>query len=691
MPKEDKRRGRRAEKKKKRKRDQYEEDQIPDEEQDSKERRQSAENEDVEAQGEAGDDFISFGHKRVPDYPSNDDTPFYGLLDQQEQEYYANVNTKLEANDFESPEDKAIFLDAVYRESQGKELKIASSQSCSRYLERVIQISDVEQVRNLFGKFMGHFLQLVQHRFASHCCEALFLKAAQVVGMEDLRDEQEVAMLSLEQLFLTVVDELQPNLGYLLTERFASHVVRVLLLVLSGEPLNDASTTAVLASRKKEKIEAYASQDGKSSTGSRPVPQSFHDALSRVISSSVSSLDTTYIRALATHPTGNPILQLLLRLELVRGGKSKAKDADSVFHRLLPDESLEEDSESAKFIQGLLYDPTGSRLVETIIQHAPGKIFKKLYSNLLNQRIGPMAKNDIASYVAIRVLERLSKDDLRGARDEILPEISTLVARNRLGIVRVLVERCEVRHVDTAPIVSALQTAYGDDPSNLVLRILNVGPSGEAREQQDTQQNQQGKEGSEKTANIHGSLLAQALLQGPTTFELIHQSLQSLPPSTLLRLAKDPASSRLLQQALSSPNSTVQSNRKLVPKFHDHITELALDVCGSHVADALWTATNGSHFIKERFAQEFQGSEGQLRESWYGRIVWRNWSMDVFLRRPMEWRGLAKGWVQEQEPGGREGQSKSRLEMARERFVAQKSTGRGRRPVSGANAVAANA
>lgn len=679
MPKGNKRVSRRHDKK--RKRQQYETEQTSAEELYLAERRQFPENGELEVQGEAGEDFISFrqesGQESGQDSLNHSDTPFYGLLDQEEQEYYANVNAKLEANDFESPDDKAIFLDAIYRESQGKELKIASSQSCSRYLERLIRVSNVEQVRRLFGKFVGHFLQLVQHRFASHCCEALFLKAAHAIGNEDPAPQGEVAAPSLEQLFLTVVDELVPNLGYLLTERFASHVLRVLLLVLSREPLNSISTASVLASRKKEKIEAYPSTEETLSTELRRVPHSFDDALGRVIASSVSCLDTTYIRALATHPTGNPTLQLLLRLELVQGGKSKAKDTASVFHKLLPDESLEEDTESAKFIQGLLYDPTGSRLLETIIQHAPGKKFKKLYGNLLKQRIGAMAKNDVAGYVAVRILERLNKEDLQAARDEIVPETSTLVARNRVGIIRVLVERCHVRNVDIEPVVLALQMAYGDKPPELLLRMLKIVSAGEAPEQPDAQQGMQGEAPTEKASDVHGSLLAQTLLRIPATFHIIHQSIQALPNKVILDLAKDSTASRVVQQALNSPCSNTQSNRMLVPKFYGHIAELAMDISGSHLVDALWYATHGSHFMKERLAGELKASERQVRESRYGRTVWRNWAMDIYERRPMDWKVLAKGEVIEQAngDGGLPKKEKSALELARERFSSQKGKG----------------
>ena len=86
------------------------------------------------------------------------------------------------------------------------------------------------------------FLHLVQHRFASHCCEALFIQAAPVVTSElakppvaaDPNDEY----VSMENLFLFTLAELEGYLGYLMTDRFASHVLRVLLVILAGLPLD---------------------------------------------------------------------------------------------------------------------------------------------------------------------------------------------------------------------------------------------------------------------------------------------------------------------------------------------------------------------------------------------------------------------------------------------------------------------
>src|SRR5271154_2138303 len=269
MPKENKKRGRREEKKEKRKHDGPQET-------DSPFKRHKIDNglqkisEEVIVNGDEGDDYISFG---VRPAPAEDEPTFYGFLTDDEQEYYANVNNKLDANDFESEEERANFIEAVHRESQGKEIKLASSQSCSRYLEKIVLLSKAEQLKGLFETFLESLTYLVQHRFGSHCCETLFLQAAKFVGQDDQTGKR--GEMAMEGLFLKAAEKLMPHAGYLLTEKFASHSIRVLLLVLSGEPLHTSSTKAMLASRKKETVEVRRNEADTTLDGQRDVPQVF--------------------------------------------------------------------------------------------------------------------------------------------------------------------------------------------------------------------------------------------------------------------------------------------------------------------------------------------------------------------------------------------------------------------------------
>ncbi|KAF1839731.1 ARM repeat-containing protein [Decorospora gaudefroyi] len=623
MPKEHRKRGRREEQKK-RKRD------IDD---------------DSSAKRHKKDDTAHLDHDEPAQNGANgertgpDELPYYGMLDDDEQEYFRKANEMLELNQFESPEDRTVFIASVYQEADGKELKLAHSLTCSRLLERLILLSSPDQLKSLFQKFSGHFLNIVQHRFASHCCEALFIQAAPHVTTESAASPSEIlqtppssdpaqVFVSMENLFLHTLVELQGYMGFLMTDRYASHVLRVLLVVLAGAQLEKGKKSG-MQSKKKEKIAISGMEkDREHVLEKRAVPASFLDALERVINDSVSGMEPHALRSLAIHPLGGPTLQLLLKLELSHFGKSRVKDEKSIIHRLLPDNPIAEGTESATFINGIVYDPVGSRLLETIIENAPGKLFKSIYGEFFKERMGSLSRNEIASYVAGKILERLGKDDLDEAMRQIVDQIPGLVERNRTGIIKTLIERCVAREVDCSPIKAQLETAYSGSNGFEVTRILKLS-------EEDGKLTAKHEHSPEK---VHGSLLAQTMMTVDGSLgQLIFDSLANLSPELSIQLARDSTASRTLQAALVSKNASVIFRRKMIQQFYGKIGELALDPAASRVIDAIWHGTAGLAFIRERVAEELAENENSLRESFVGRAVWRNWQMDLYKRKRNDW------------------------------------------------------
>ncbi|KAF2000406.1 ARM repeat-containing protein [Amniculicola lignicola CBS 123094] len=676
MPKEHKKRGRREdEKKRKREHHAHDAGTKP-----PKQRDEGAE--------DVVDDNVLPAPAAVEGVPHPGDLPFYGMLDEEEQEAFKGYDDLLERNEFETPEERTAFLENLYREADGKELKLANSQSCSRLMERLILLSTPAQLKGLFQKFSGNFLHLVQHRFASHCCEALFIQAAPIVSKElanpdlilPLTSDPDAVVVSMENLFLYTLAELEGYFGFLLTDRFASHVLRVLLVVLAGVPLARQNDRSLLQSKRKEKTSVVGKEKPQEwALEQRVVPQSFLDALEKVINDSVAGLDTTYLRALAVHPTGNPTLQLLLQLELTKFGKSRAKDETSIIHRLLPDDPIAEGTGSAAFINGMVYDPVGSRLLESILENAPGKFFKAMYREFFKNRMGSLARNEIASYIAAKILERLSAEDLESAMKQIVEQIPGLVERGRTAIIRTLIERCAARGVSVAPIKTQLEASYSGPNGFEVTRILRLveAPSDDAKS--DVRPTQAHPE------KVHGSLLAQSMMQVPGPLgDLIFDSLAKLGEHLAVKVARDPSSSRTLQAALISDNASIIFRRKMILQLYGHIGELALDPAGSHVIDAIWKGTVGLAFIRSRIAEELAENEAALRESWVGRAVWRNWKMDLFKRRRNEWETTSK-WAagndgfqafpdDSGEPTSTPKESKhmSAIEKARQKFAAAK-------------------
>ncbi len=145
MPQEHKKRGRREEKKRKHQGEKDEEEEPPSWR--LKQTHGDADLIDLNLNGETPH------HNQ--NWAGRSEIPFYGLLDEDEQEYFKRADSMLELNQFTNDEEKRLFLTSVYKEANGKELKIVNSQSCSRLMERLIIMSNLGQLKTLFQNLNG--------------------------------------------------------------------------------------------------------------------------------------------------------------------------------------------------------------------------------------------------------------------------------------------------------------------------------------------------------------------------------------------------------------------------------------------------------------------------------------------------------------------------------------------------------
>jgi nucleolar protein 9 len=525
------------------------------------------------------------------------------------------------------------------------------------------------------------------HRFASHCCESLFVYAAPFVTAELLypnapankpdESNPDEVYVSMENLFLHTLAELDGNLPFMMTDRYASHTLRTLLLVLAGEPVSKKMEGKRGRSHKPAEALSFlnlkdeAPEVTEEAPKTRSVPESFSTALEKTISGSIAGFDTPKLRALATHPIASPTLQVLLRIEMTHYGKARAKDVNSIMHTLLPDDPFTAECESAAFLSGLVYDTVGVHLVEAIIRWAPAKLFKKLYHTMFKERLAAYARNEIATYIDCRILERLGYDDLMDAHEIIAPLVPMLCERKWTALTRTLIERCTARKIDTQAIAVQLeeafqgsdgnfdvyrmlfidaenasqsisQSAIPDEPSKAVTTTSKETPTGviPAAQTPNPVHDPAAAAFSQPVqgAQMHFNLLAQAMLIVPGSLSaLIIDSLIMAPPPLLIRMAHDPIVTRTLQQALTTANASIIQRRKLIQPFYGTIGAMALDKAASHVVDCIWVGTHGLAFIRERIAEELAENEASLRASPCGRAVWKNWKMDVYQRRRPAW------------------------------------------------------
>lgn len=182
---------------------------------------------------------------------------------------------------------------------------------------------------------------------------------------------------------------------------------------------------------------------------------------------------------------------------------------------------------------------------------------------------------------------------------------------------------------------------------------------------------------------LHGSLLAQTILTLPADVSApISDSLLAQNPDTLVALCKHPQASHVVQKVLNSPHATVPNRRKLLNLLRGRFVELALDTIASHIVDVCWDSPMN---YRQSIAEEMMRAEAEMRDSYSGRAVWRNWSMDKYKTRKQLWFAIGK---EEEENTPRAAglkapeRVKTAIELARERHAMLK----GRQFATGSNA-----
>lgn len=208
-------------------------------------------------------------------------------------------------------------------------------------------------------------------------------------------------------------------------------------MILSGQSVSSPASVSLVQSRKKKNISIVSDfappEERESAT--IEVPKSFQDAIDKILAATSGALSAEEIRGMAVHQIGSPTLQVLLQLEMRKSGKdrkAKAKSGDSLLNKLTGistegEEKEVEDGSSSSFFSNLLYDPVGSHLAEKIMSYAPKREFQKLYKAHFKTRMGSLARNETAGFVVMRVLEKLNREVLQEAVEEIVPQVKGMI------------------------------------------------------------------------------------------------------------------------------------------------------------------------------------------------------------------------------------------------------------------------
>lgn len=633
----------------------------------------------AEQDGSFSAQLVSNTSKNLPSLSEDEQMPF-GFVNNDVKAYFRTVDIQIrdwqgashedeQTGDAVSDEERNLFFVAALTEMRGKEKQLATDPECSAILERMIYSMD-DFVRRVFmDSLAGSFERLVRHRFASHVCQTLFSVADETVSREargilpHVPDDPEQGKLrTMTQLILEMSEELLPSFSSLISDPFASHVVRSLLLLLCPSTPPGGSSQTSIRSRKIGKSKARQNQMKCPFTGTRErgkdaakgnTPATFGKLSRRFVEALRVQLGDNEIRALASDKVASPALQILLEVE---ADQDMTNEDGSLMDKLTigfisAHRRPNLVAEASDYLNILLRDSTSSRLFETIISRAPSDAFTALWAAHFKGKLPTLSVHPVANFVLAKALERVSSEQLTDACTELNESWSRVIRSSTSGVLRAMIDRSVTLRACEAAISKAAISAFGLTTSEdcvylvpCVLRLLSLqdymatlaGPHAGAIP---TNEPDTTKAESNILPTIQGSVLLQSLLRlsHPHNQSVIN-SLMSLSVMDRVQLSHNAHASWIIDALLQSSTVPLENKNQLILEFIGHYHNLVNDRFGSRIGDRCWAFADT--YLKEKIARSLFPQKNHLASSPYGRFFLHKLNLHLLQLRPEEWRSM---------------------------------------------------
>lgn len=580
---------------------------------------------------------------------------FFGLVDANELDYFKQAESSLNIDAFETPEERDSFTRSVLEEARGKELKLVTNQICSKLMERLVLTATDKQLKAVFRLFQGHFVALSQHKYSSHVVETLLVRAAALVEKElvhkgdgndenddeDENEEDAAVLLPMEEMVANMLAEIRPQMPVLVDHQYASHVLRVVVLVLSGRELPATTASNALRSKKskiaRKMIEIKDSDDF---ARAFQTPPSFKGQL-RDLVASLGVLETRRARELAAHKVASPLLSLLIQVE---GMVDRER---ALWHRVFLSEDSGADSQEEAFMEYLLLDPVGSHFLELLVKNDGARLryIERLHKLYVRDRVSRLARRTTTGVFVIQaLLAKLKPKEVQSMLDALVPELAKLVSvaeTQHLELARAVIDasvRClDYRREEVVEQLAAKFAPGGPETATFLENTLQLATStlGNTRGDWPT------------AAERRRALFVEKIVEyDPLFVRCVWHALLGLPSERFVQLCTHGVFSHVVEHAMVVKEDALKEDgilrKRVLNLFQGHIVTLACNAYGLHVVDRLWSFTVLFPVYKDRVAVELYGQSAVVKESNYGKLVWKNWAMEQFSRRKHDWKALVK-------------------------------------------------
>ncbi|XP_046550150.1 nucleolar protein 9-like isoform X2 [Haliotis rubra] len=561
-----------------------------------------------------------------------------GFLNDHTLDYYRRVFETLTDID---GEEKDLFLNNVFSQMESEAIKVSQNQTVSRFIERFLEHAKPHHIRQLLSALSEDWSTVSTDRFASHVLQNIIALSPKCVhqGGDNSDTEEEK---SVKEMLLEFCEYASENLETMLTDTYASHILRVLLEVLGGV---DVSTDII-----RSRMSQAQAKDEKIWPKKTNPPEEYGPWFKKIFKKVFSLCDySDHLK----DASSSPVFQTILLILKQRDPESCRKYVKKILKKSgLTQPKEEEESgkeeEAEVMLPALVRNEVGAYLVQQIVavslgDEGEGKVYKVIFKGrLLNYAV-----DRAANYILQTLIDKVTDKELfEEIFDELTKYVEDILAMHHVGLLSKLASGCERNRTRQDEFVRALMEAFHcatPDSRQTALAPLLLSLSTyevlyKPEESEDEQEEKTSPSAATPqqltTINYHGSVLMQNLLRFRKP-KLVVTSLLELKPAELKLVASDRCGSHVIDIFFESGTVGEKMKDSLLQKMKGVFLDISCDRNGSRTLESIWR--NCSAQQKVVIAEELSKHADRLHSNKFGHFVYRNLAISQFQTHRKLW------------------------------------------------------
>ncbi|CAH1114583.1 unnamed protein product [Psylliodes chrysocephalus] len=532
----------------------------------------------------------------------------YGRGSQLEEDTYHYFVKILETfkEGFDSEEDKIIFANNVFDQTDKQEVNCCCNQVGCRVVEMLLPFAHDDVVKRFISVFSEEIRPLSSDRFASHVLESLVIQSCKRALMEKTNEDMKIYY---KNFAIKVSKFLLNNLEDYIWDNYGNHVMRTCLTNLIQLPSGKTIKNNI---EQEIKIE---------------IPDDFVEIVKE------------YGQRLISWPQFDQLCKSDLTSGFLQELMKCLKNVDSkllkaYIKKLIKDVFTNSNSDNSNLLPPAFGSQSVIVLIEISLQLSSSKMFTKLYTSCFTGNLVKLSTTRMTNYAVQRLIQYCTvKEEYELIFDELVDHFKEIFEIGHSGIILALAEACKRHCTKQGSFVQNLMKAFDcfepeDRQNSFILCLSRFIVYDEHLKR--TNENLQ-----KEKLNLHGTLILQKMLDYNKPIKIVNAIL-NLEQTDLLNLFSNVMGSHIADSYVKGAFVGEKSRERLIRKMMGTYKDLAHGKYSSRSFEALWNFANMKCRIL--IMEELSHKDGSWINSDFGKIIAQKINFVTFKRNKEEWK-----------------------------------------------------